>query len=83
MQLFSTKSLIDFNTQFSSTTNGMYKSFYHYSLLHTEQWGQNIFSFLTSSKAELLQVGIFFLIHLCAWEILLLKKLEMEETKTT
>ena len=34
-------------------------------------------------KAELLQVGIFFLIHLFAWEILLLKKLEIEETKTT
>ena len=34
-------------------------------------------------KAELLQVGIFFLIHLFAWDILLLKKLEIEETKTT
>ena len=36
-----------------------------------------------STKAELLQVGIFFLIHLFAREILLLKKLENEETKTT
>ena len=35
------------------------------------------------TKAELLQVGIFFLIHLFAREILLLKKLEIEETKTT
>ena len=35
------------------------------------------------AEAELLQVGIFFLIHLFAWEILLLKKLEIEETKTT
>ena len=35
------------------------------------------------SKAELLQVGIFFLIHLFAWEILLLKKLEIEDNKTT
>ena len=35
------------------------------------------------AKAELLQVGIFFLIHLFAGEILLLKKLEIEETKTT
>ena len=35
------------------------------------------------TKAELLQVGIFFLIHLFAWEILLLKKLEIEKTKTT
>ena len=36
-----------------------------------------------NTKAELLQVGIFFLIHLFAGEILLLKKLEIEETKTT
>ena len=34
-----------------------------------------------SVSAKLLQVGIFFLIHLFAWEILLLKKLEIEETK--
>ena len=34
-------------------------------------------------KAELLQVDILFLIHLFAGEILLLKMLEMEETKTT
>ena len=34
-------------------------------------------------KAELLQVGIFFLIPLFAREILLIKKLEIEETKTT
>jgi hypothetical protein len=34
-------------------------------------------------KAKLLQVGIFFLIHLFAREILLLKKLEIEETKNT
>ena len=38
---------------------------------------------LISYKAELLQVGIFFLIHLFAQEILLLKKFEIEETKTT
>ena len=39
---------------------------------------------VNNSKAELLQVGIFFLIHLFAWEILLIKKkLAMEETKTT
>ena len=36
-----------------------------------------------ASKAELLQVGIFFIIHLFAREILLLKKLEIEETNTT
>ena len=36
-----------------------------------------------ADKAELLQVGIFFLIQLFAWEILLLKKLKIEETKTT
>ena len=34
-------------------------------------------------KAELLQVGIFFLIHLFAREILLLKKLKIEKTKPT
>ena len=34
-------------------------------------------------KAELLQVDILFLIHLFAGEILLLKMLEIEETKTT
>ena len=33
------------------------------------------------SKAELLQLGIFFLIHLFAWEVLLIKKLEIKETK--
>ena len=37
----------------------------------------------TLLKAELLQEGIFFLIHLFAWEISLLKMLEIEETKTT
>ena len=37
----------------------------------------------TILKSELLQVGIFFLIHLFAWTILLLKKLEIEETNTT
>ena len=34
-------------------------------------------------KAELLQVGIFFLIHLFTQEVLLLKKLEIKKTKTT
>ena len=34
-------------------------------------------------KAELLQVGIFFFIHLFARKILLLKKLQIEENKTT
>ena len=34
------------------------------------------------TKAELPQIGIFFLIHLFAREILLLKQLEIEETKT-
>ena len=34
-------------------------------------------------KAELVQVDILFLIHLFAGEILLLKMLEIEETKTT
>ena len=34
-------------------------------------------------KAELLQVGIFFLIHLFTQEVLLLKKLEIKKTKAT
>ena len=34
-------------------------------------------------KAELLQEGIFFLIHLFARELLLMKKLEIEKTKPT
>ena len=38
---------------------------------------------MLQARAELLHVGIFFLIHLFAWEILLLKKLEIEETKNT
>ena len=35
------------------------------------------------SKAKLQQEGIFFLVHLLARDILLIKKLEIEETKTT
>ena len=36
-----------------------------------------------SDKAELLQEGIFFLIHLFARDILVMKKLEIEKTKPT
>ena len=36
-----------------------------------------------SAKAELLQGGIFFLIHLFARDVLVMKKLEIEETKPT
>ena len=35
------------------------------------------------AKARLQKEGIFFLIHLFARDILLMKKLEIEETKTT
>ena len=35
-----------------------------------------------TSKAKLQKEGIFFLIHLFARDILLMKKLEIEETKT-
>ena len=35
------------------------------------------------SKAELLQDGIFFLVHLFAREVLGMKKLEIEKTKPT
>ena len=35
------------------------------------------------TKAELLQEGIFFLIHLFARDILVVKKLEIEKTKPT
>ena len=34
------------------------------------------------TKAEFLQVGTFLHIHLFAWEILLIKKLDIEETET-
>ena len=34
-------------------------------------------------KAELLQEGIIFLIHLFARDILVMKKLEIEKTKST
>ena len=37
----------------------------------------------SSSKAELLQEGIFFHIHLFAREVLVMKKLGIEKTKTT
>ena len=42
-----------------------------------------MFEFLLSTpvKAELLQEGIFFLIHLFAREVLLVKKLEIAKTK--
>ena len=35
------------------------------------------------NKAELLQEGIFFLIHLFAKDVLLMKKLEIKKTKPT
>ena len=35
------------------------------------------------SKAELLQEGIFFLIHLFARDVLVMKKLEIKKTKPT
>ncbi len=37
----------------------------------------------TGPKAELLQEGMFFLIHLFARDILVMKKLELEKTKPT
>ena len=35
------------------------------------------------SKAELQQVGIFFALNFLPWDFLLIKKLEIEKTKTT
>ena len=35
------------------------------------------------SKAKLLQEGIFFLVHLFARDVLVMKKLEIEKTKPT
>ena len=40
-------------------------------------------SFDHKTKAELLQEGIFLLIHLFARDVLVLKKLEIEKTKPT
>ena len=39
--------------------------------------------FFWIAKAELLHEGIFFLIHLFAKDILVMKKLEIEKTKPT
>ena len=39
--------------------------------------------FVAVTKAELLQEGIFFLIHLFARDVLVVKKLEIEKTKPT
>ena len=39
--------------------------------------------FFNCFKAELLQEGIFFLIHLFSRDVLLMKKLEIEKTKPT
>ena len=36
-----------------------------------------------NAKAEVLQEGIFFLIHLFARDVLVMKKLEIEKTKPT
>ena len=44
---------------------------------------KRLFATKIINKAELLQVGIVFLIHLFAQEILLSKKLEIEKTKPT
>ena len=45
-------------------------------------WSRITFE-LWSYKAELLQEGIFFLIHLFARDVLVMKKLEVEKTKPT
>ena len=39
--------------------------------------------FVFTTKAEFTEVGIFFLLQLFARDILSMKKLEIEETKTT
>ena len=41
------------------------------------------FTYVTKTKAELMQEGIFFLIHLFARDVLVMKKLEIEKTKPT
>ena len=51
---------------------------FHFSLLMNHPWKTNVIA-----KAELLQEGIFFLIHLFARDVLLMKKLEIEKTKPT
>ena len=38
---------------------------------------------MNDAKAELLQDGIFFLLHLFARDLLVMKKLEIEKTKPT
>ena len=41
------------------------------------------YSTVSSHKAELLKEGIFFLVHLFARDVLVMKKLEIEKTKPT
>ena len=51
-----------------------------------EKFDVNVCHLLTKTwvtKAELLQEGIFFLIHLFARDVLVMKKLEIEKTKPT
>ena len=45
--------------------------------------GNTVIKNISSLKAELLQEGIFFLIHLFARDVLVLKKLEIKKTKPT
>ena len=57
---------------------------FSYALLH-EICIMNLFKHykIIVAKAELLQEGIFFLIHLFARDVLVMKRLEIEKTKPT
>ena len=44
---------------------------------------QIIIPSIKATKAELLQVGIFFGLNFLPWEFVLVQKLEIEKTKTT
>ena len=43
----------------------------------------NVASFISVDKVELPQVSIFFALNFLPWDFLLIKKLEIEKTKTT
>ena len=60
----------------------MHPVFLDWSLHNTERH-RGVLQSRGNPKAKLQKEGIFFLIHLFARDILLMKKLEIEETKTT
>ena len=59
---------------------GFSSLFYHYlrTAIYSKLW-----KLLYLAKAELLQVGNFFALNFLPWEVLLMKKLEIDKAKPT